>query len=1577
MSIKRTISIVLLLATILSTFVFSVPVAAAGDITITFDGNGGTISTPSVTIASGGTVDLTMIAPRKPSMEFMGWATSLKDADLGNVAYNHNTTGNVFYESTTLYAVWAYKVTLNNGFRGWGNDNVVLYKFPGKDLDLKHHKDDIINTYGMYPGSDNDLGCQMVFVEWNTNSLDIGRGNGTSYHEKYTANISTTLYCIWGYPTIYNADGGRFPASGAETFESFVSDFSYDGVFNTTTYGNFHFPQGENAPRKAGCRLVTDHEGNTVYARLFTDGVIAATERSVDGLHIPTFNPVGLSWSDFKTEVTSYGEGGMSYFAIWEPTVTYKANGGTGKDFSEYLTWQGETLYNYADYTVKANSFAKPGATFKGWNTKPDGTGKSYTAGSVISEFDSSDPIVLYAQWSDGSAVTESTVTFNAMGGELDVNKQAYKISYGEKFTDAVGEMPIPTKVGYVFHGWINVETGEPLLFDEEYYSTTENTAYCAQWAMHSQHINQALKNLATCQNPGHYTTTCKVCDYSDTVVYDTIPHSYESWVNLSGDMSNGGSKARFCTYCLTAEIAEYSGQKQEIIAYINAESAGTWKDDFAHIDVLNYLGAFVDNGPGNYPFGGAYFNSLNLLKQRARAQNPNAKILYTVCNRNTAVFESWLKTDATRAQLANAVVGIVQAYDLDGVDFDFEFPTGPEIRPLFVETMKQIRVSLNNLSAQTGKYYRLTVATPAANWGAEKYDLSALHPYIDYFNIMNYDLYCGTAVPFSHHHTPPFDNVDPTGRVPTGGSFQSDIQLYLSHGVPKSKIVGGMGLYSRRFLWVASTNNGLFQPGTVDETNIHYDMLILQYINKNGYVRYWDDTSKAPYLFNKSNGEFLTYDDPQSLTYKCQIATNQGIRGVMVFDYVTCDGAGIFSHIRQNLSTNQHTCIPGNISSSQVSCGSNGYIKQYCKICGSEMSHQEIFREGHYCEIWAVIKEATKDTAGEMVGNCVFCNTSMTKEIPPLGYTVTFDAGEGAMTSSNIYNVKKGESLADAIGTPNAVLSGTTLVEWYCAEYDYVYDPNDTFTIADDVTFTAIWENEGEHNHSYSSKVTKPATCTEDGIMTYTCRCAYSYTEVIPATGHAYDDGVITKDSTCSEPGEMTFTCANCRNSYTEEIASLNHTYTSHTTVAPTCTEDGVNTYTCENCSDSYTEPIPALGHSWKAWEIIKEATETEDGEQQRSCRRGCGTVETEVIPALGTEGDPAVKDVTNYTVTLSNITDIKEIRFAPGHYTTSTQIREAEGTLTLNASLVAANTDENGVFTYEVAKASEYTFWVRKNDGTSYFVHADTSDINTYLESDGLRLTVMDIKEADLIKDMWIAEGTWSNYSEIKNNATVKYQVTPVKLANYFATHDFTYTCLNPGAHTVLIRYNDGSYDTLYTTLTVEVPTFTKNGLQLTVGNIPDVKIIRTAYGKYNSVAEIKTASGLRNFNNKTAIKDAESYMIQYPESGVVTVIVEYNTGYRHVEHITIEQKEPSFVQDGNTVVIGNLDGLHMVRYAYGEYTTSNSIKKAPGAITLKSDAIDANGNIVIDLDKTGKWSFMVQYSDESFNFYLVDIA
>ena len=128
--------------------------------------------------------------------------------------------------------------------------------------------------------------------------------------------------------------------------------------------------------------------------------------------------------------------------------------------------------------------------------------------------------------------------------------------------------------------------------------------------------------------------------------------------------------------------------------------------------------------------------------------------------------------------------------------------------------------------------------------------------------------------------------------------------------------------------------------------------------------------------------------------------------------------------------------------------------------------------------------------------------------------------------------------------------------------------------------TFNIPYEILPEHTHSYTSKVTKPATCTEDGVRTYTCECGDSYTETIPATGHNYGDFVVTKSATC--------------------------------------TEDGVKAKTCANCNDKITESIPKTDHTSSDWIIDKNAAINVKGSKHKECTVCKKVLETAEIPAL-----------------------------------------------------------------------------------------------------------------------------------------------------------------------------------------------------------------------------------------------------------------------------------------------------------------------------------------------------------------------
>lgn len=51
------------------------------------------------------------------------------------------------------------------------------------------------------------------------------------------------------------------------------------------------------------------------------------------------------------------------------------------------------------------------------------------------------------------------------------------------------------------------------------------------------------------------------------------------------------------------------------------------------------------------------------------------------------------------------------------------------------------------------------------------------------------------------------------------------------------------------------------------------------------GWVRYWDDTAKVPYLYNPTENKFISYDDGESIDLKVKYALSKEMGGVMIWE--------------------------------------------------------------------------------------------------------------------------------------------------------------------------------------------------------------------------------------------------------------------------------------------------------------------------------------------------------------------------------------------------------------------------------------------------------------------------------------------------------------------------------------------------------------------------------------------------------------------------------------------------------------------------------------------------------------------
>ena len=177
---------------------------------------------------------------------------------------------------------------------------------------------------------------------------------------------------------------------------------------------------------------------------------------------------------------------------------------------------------------------------------------------------------------------------------------------------------------------------------------------------------------------------------------------------------------------------------------------------------------------------------------------------------------------------------------------------------------------------------------------------------------------------------------------------------------------------------------------------------------------------------------------------------------------------------------------------------------------------------------------------------------------------------------------------------------------------------------------YVACPTESGQHTWN-DGQVTTAATCTENGVMTYTCTmCSDTKTEVIPATGHAYGEPVWSW--TDGFEATATFTCANDAT----HVENVTAEVTSAVTTPAACETTGVRTYTAKvtfedkEYTSSKTETIPAAGHILTAVAEVPATCETAGTSAHWKCEV-CGklfsdaegqtetTLEKLTIPATG----------------------------------------------------------------------------------------------------------------------------------------------------------------------------------------------------------------------------------------------------------------------------------------------------------------------------------------------------------------------
>ncbi len=160
-----------------------------------------------------------------------------------------------------------------------------------------------------------------------------------------------------------------------------------------------------------------------------------------------------------------------------------------------------------------------------------------------------------------------------------------------------------------------------------------------------------------------------------------------------------------------------------------------------------------------------------------------------------------------------------------------------------------------------------------------------------------------------------------------------------------------------------------------------------------------------------------------------------------------------------------------------------------------------------------------------------------------------------------------------------------------------------------------AVEGDVAEHTWNAGVVTTEP-TCTEEGVLTYTCSlCSQSRSERIDVRGHAFDGWTVDVEPTCTVGGRQSHHCLTCGDRLDEtELPALEHTWHNGIiTTPPTCTEDGEGMYTCSVCSERKSVVVPTPGHDWLTTSEVS-ATLITEGMEKRRCV-ACGLSETRTL--------------------------------------------------------------------------------------------------------------------------------------------------------------------------------------------------------------------------------------------------------------------------------------------------------------------------------------------------------------------------
>uniref|UniRef100_T1JB05 chitinase n=1 Tax=Strigamia maritima TaxID=126957 RepID=T1JB05_STRMM len=284
------------------------------------------------------------------------------------------------------------------------------------------------------------------------------------------------------------------------------------------------------------------------------------------------------------------------------------------------------------------------------------------------------------------------------------------------------------------------------------------------------------------------------------------------------------------------------------------------------------------------------------------KRKNPAAKVMIALGGwaEGGKKYSVMARVPERRALFVATALDFLQRHGFDGMDLDWEYPGAidrdgvPEDKQNFIELIKEMYQAFYN------RGYLLSAAiTPAKVRVDMGYNIKEMNKYLDFINVMTYDLH-GSWEGYADHHSRLFRRPhDEGGYEHMNADF--GIRYLLKKGAQRTKLVMGLPFYGRSFTLIAKPENKT-QIGRIinrgDPGNYTEEPGFLSYyeicpnLKDEQWVKEKDEFAAVPYMYR--GDQWIGYDDEESIALKSSYIRSHGLGGAMIWAIDLDDFRGI-----------------------------------------------------------------------------------------------------------------------------------------------------------------------------------------------------------------------------------------------------------------------------------------------------------------------------------------------------------------------------------------------------------------------------------------------------------------------------------------------------------------------------------------------------------------------------------------------------------------------------------------------------------------------------------------------------------